>query len=74
MNYSIIIEWSDVDQCYVVTLPEWAERYAMPCGEGQTYDEALQSAKDALETFIDLAQVSQIPLPLPHVHAYGTSS
>ena len=70
MNYSIVIEWSDVDQCYVVTLPEWAERYAMPCGEGQTYDEALQSAKDALATFIDLARVAQVPLPLPRVHAY----
>ena len=70
MNYSIVIEWSDVDQCYVVTLPEWAEQYAMPCGEGQTYDEALQSAKDALETFIDLAHRDQIPLPLPHIHAY----
>jgi antitoxin HicB len=72
MNYSIIIEWSDVDQCYVVTLPEWAEQYAMPCGDGRTYDEALQSAKDALETFIDLAQKENKPLPASHVHAYVT--
>lgn len=70
MNYSIIIEWSDVDHSFVVTLPEWAERYAMPCGDGQTYDEALQSAKDALETFISLAQKANVRLPAPHVHEY----
>lgn len=71
MNDSIIIEWSEVDQCYVVTLPEWADRYAMPCGEGQTYDEALQSAKDALETFIALARKNNEPLPAPRVHSYA---
>ena len=65
MNYSMVIEWSDADRCFVVTLPEWADRYAMPCGEGNTYDEALQSAKDALETFIDLAKRDNLPLPAP---------
>ncbi len=69
MNYSIVIEWSDADQCYVVLLPEWADRYAMPCGEGNTYDEALQSAKDALETFISLAQRDNLSLPAPHVYS-----
>jgi len=69
MNYSIVIEWSDVDQCYVVVLPEWSERYAMPCGEGNTYDEALQSAKDALETFVRLAQRDNLPLPAPRVYS-----
>lgn len=73
MNYSIIIEWSDVDQRYVVTLPEWADKYAMPCGDGQTYDEALQSAKDALETFITLAGKDNIPLPMPHTHTYASA-
>jgi antitoxin HicB len=71
VNYSIVIEWSDIDQCYVVTLPEWADQYAMPCGEGRTYDEALQSAKDALETFIDLAHKDGIPVPAPRVHIYA---
>jgi antitoxin HicB len=70
MNYSIIIEWSDVDQCYVVTLPEWADKFAMPCGEGRTYDDALQSAEDALETFIDLAIKNKEPLPSPRIHTY----
>lgn len=71
MNYSIVIEWSDIDQSYVVTLPEWADKYAMPCGDGRTYDEALQSAKDALETFIDLAHKDGVPLPAPRVYAYA---
>jgi predicted RNase H-like HicB family nuclease len=37
VRYSIVIEWSDDDQRYVVILPEWAERYAMPVASGATY-------------------------------------
>ncbi|MGZ3581996.1 MAG: hypothetical protein ACXWQR_05040 [Ktedonobacterales bacterium] len=29
-HYSIVIEWSADDQAYFVTLPELADRYAMP--------------------------------------------
>jgi hypothetical protein len=25
MKYTIVIQWSDEDQCYVVSLPEWGE-------------------------------------------------
>jgi hypothetical protein len=24
-HYTIIIQWSDEDQCYVISLPEWGE-------------------------------------------------
>lgn len=65
MHYAFLIEWSDVDHCYGVTLPEWAEHYAMPCGDGRTYDEALQSAKDALATIITLTHKYNARLPAP---------
>ena len=52
LRYSIVIEWSPDDQAYVVILPEWADRYGMPVGDGHTYAEALASAQDALDTFI----------------------
>jgi hypothetical protein len=30
LHYSMLIEWSNEDQAYLVTLPEWAERVIMP--------------------------------------------
>ena len=30
-RYSIIIEWSDDDRLFLVTIPEFADRVVMPC-------------------------------------------
>jgi hypothetical protein len=29
LHYSLFIEWSEEDQAYIVTLPEWADRVVM---------------------------------------------
>jgi predicted RNase H-like HicB family nuclease len=68
-HYSVVIEWSDQDNAYVVTLPEWADRYVMPVGDGTTYEEALASAQNALATFIELARQDGTPLPAPRTFA-----
>jgi predicted RNase H-like HicB family nuclease len=72
-HYSIVIEWSDDDQAYVVILPEWADRYAMPVGDGDTYEEALASARDALDTFIQFAREDGEPLPEPRTFVAATA-
>ena len=46
-NYSIIIQWSEKDNCFVATLPEW-ENYNT---HGESYEEALVNAQEAL-TFL----------------------
>ncbi len=33
----MLIEWSEEDQAYLVTLPEWADRVMMPATHGSTY-------------------------------------
>jgi len=33
-RYSILIEWSDEDHAYLVTLPEWAGSVLMPVTHG----------------------------------------
>ena len=38
----MLIEWSEEDQAYLVTLPEWADRVIMLATQGGTYDEAVQ--------------------------------
>jgi len=42
LHYSMLIEWSEEDQAYLVTLPEWADRVIMLATQGGTYDEAVQ--------------------------------
>lgn len=68
IQYSIVIEWSDEDQAYVVILPEWADRYAMPVTDGKTYEEALERGKNVLADFIDFANQDGRPLPAPRLY------
>jgi predicted RNase H-like HicB family nuclease len=67
-HYSIVIEWSDADQAYVVILPEWADRYVMPVADGASYEEALARGKNALENYINFAQQDGQPLPPARVY------
>ncbi len=72
-RYSIIIEWSDDDQAYVVILPEWADQYAMPVASGQTYEEAAARGRNALENYIQFAREDGKPLPAPRTFAASAS-
>jgi predicted RNase H-like HicB family nuclease len=69
LQYSILIEWSPDDRAYVVVLPEWADRYAMPVANGATYEEAATRGRNALENYIRFAQEDGLPLPRPRVFA-----
>jgi predicted RNase H-like HicB family nuclease len=69
LQYSIVIEWSPADQAHVVSLPEWADDYAMPAADGSTYEEAAIRGRDALETYIRFAHEDGRTLPQPRVFA-----
>ena len=49
-HYSILIQWSDEDQKYVVSFPEFGP-YAHTHGE--TYAEALKNGEEVLELLIE---------------------
>ncbi|MCY6492851.1 type II toxin-antitoxin system HicB family antitoxin [Leptolyngbya sp. GGD] len=61
-RYTILIQWSDEDQCYVVSLPEWGE---FSHTHGETYAEALQNAQEVLELLVESALAEGEPLPEP---------
>jgi antitoxin HicB len=65
-HYSIVIEWSDEDQVYIVSLPEWGNTVHT---HGETYDEAFANAKDLLAGLIASRQRRGEPLPTPKVFA-----
>ena len=64
IHYTITIQWSEEDQCYVVSLPEWGE-YCHT--HGDTYEEALKNAQEVLELLIESALNNNEALPKPNI-------
>ena len=64
MKYTIAIQWSDRDNCFVVFLPDF-EDVMQPVTYGDTYTEALQNAQDVLELLVESALEEGKPLPAP---------
>ncbi|MGI8503678.1 MAG: type II toxin-antitoxin system HicB family antitoxin [Hassallia sp.] len=65
-HYTIIIQWSDEDNCYVVSLPEWGEFCHT---HGDTYEEAVKNAQEVLEMLISSALEDGELLPEPQTLA-----
>jgi predicted RNase H-like HicB family nuclease len=59
-NYTIIIQWSEEDNCFVASLPEWGE---LCHTHGETYAEALKNAEEVLELLIESSLKEGEPLP-----------
>jgi antitoxin HicB len=64
VKYTIIIQWSNEDQCYVVSLPDFKD-VMQPVTHGETYEEAFQNAQEALELLVESAIAEGEPLPEP---------
>ena len=60
LNYSMVIQWSKKDNCFVVTLPEWGELCQT---YGDTYEEALSNAKEVLQLMIESCKQEDQVLP-----------
>ena len=70
-HYTMVIQWSDEDQAYLVTLPEWTDRIigGPAVTHGATYEEAVQRGHQALEALIASTQKHGEPLPEPKTYA-----
>ena len=67
LHYSMLIQWSDEDQAYLVRLPDW-ERAGRVLGQvthGDSYAEALEHGLEALEALIASAHKHHETLPEP---------
>ena len=57
-NYSIVIQWSIQNDCFVASLPEWE------CNiKGETYEEALENARKAIAFLVESSVSEGKPLP-----------
>jgi len=67
-HYSMLIEWSDEDQAFLVSFPEWAGYIAQPVTHGDTYEEAARKGHEVLENLMATARNEGEPLPTPKIH------
>jgi predicted RNase H-like HicB family nuclease len=67
-KYTVVIQWSDEDQAYVVSLPEWGPTCKT---HGATYEEAAGKAQEVLEMLVQNHDAAiNGPLPKPHLFRY----
>ena len=70
-RYSMLIRWSDEDQAYLVTLPEWQGHLQnwQTATHGKTNAEAVERGREVLEMLIEAAREEGKPLPAPRLFA-----
>lgn len=59
--YSIVIQWSEKDNCFVASLPEWGNRNT----QGNSYEQALENAKQVLSSLVGFSESQGETLPPP---------
>ena len=64
-DYSMVIQWSERDNAYIVTVPELPGCKT----HGRTYAEGIKKALEVIELWIEDAQMSGEPIPPPMVAA-----
>jgi predicted RNase H-like HicB family nuclease len=63
-RYSMLIEWSDEDQAYIVTLPEWEAAHYMGNIHGSTRAAALAAGEELIESWLEhVQQEGETPPP-----------
>ena len=60
-NYSIVIQWSKQNSCFVASLPEWGD-YKV---EGESYEAVLANAKHTLALLVKSFSERGEILPTP---------
>ena len=64
-KYKMVIQWSNIDNCYLVGLPDFPGQQWRTHGE--TYTEAVNNGMEVLELLIEDYQLSGDALPQPSV-------
>jgi antitoxin HicB len=65
LRYAMLIQWSDEDDAYLVSLPEWEGRVFNPVTHGASYEEAARHGREALDGVIASSLKHGEPLPEP---------
>ncbi|HKV85341.1 MAG TPA: type II toxin-antitoxin system HicB family antitoxin [Ktedonobacterales bacterium] len=66
IHYSMTIQWSDEDQVYIVSFPEWG---GLLHTHGDSYAEAVKNGQELLEGLVQSRRQHGEPLPAPRIYA-----
>lgn len=64
-RYSMVVQWSDEDQLFLVTIPEFSDRVLMPCTHGHTREEAIHNGEDVIDMYLEAWQADGEAIPEP---------
>ena len=64
-RYSIIVQWSDEDQLFLVTIPEFSDLVLMPCTYGKNCEEAIRNGEEVIEMYLEAWQTEGEVIPEP---------
>jgi predicted RNase H-like HicB family nuclease len=62
---SMIVQWSEEDQLFLVTIPEFADRVLMPCTHGKTREQAIRNGEDVIDLYLEAWQTEGALIPEP---------
>ena len=64
-QYSMVVQWSEADRLFLVTIPEFADRVVMPCTHGKTRAEAIQNGEEVIDLYLTAWQAEGEFIPEP---------
>ncbi len=66
-RYSMMVQWSEEDQLFLVTIPEFADVVVMPCTHGKTREEAIHQGEAVIEMYLEAWAEEGEPIPEPRM-------
>ena len=73
-RYSMLIAWSEEDQAYVVSFPEWEAAGLIGHTHGGSYEEAVRNGQEVLHMLAESAKRDGETLPEPNVFERDNSA
>jgi predicted RNase H-like HicB family nuclease len=61
----MMVQWSDEDQLFLVTIPEFSDLVVMPCTHGRTREEAIHKGEEVIEMYLEARQKEGEVIPEP---------
>ena len=59
------LQWSEEDQLFLVTIPEFRDRVIMPCTHSKTRAEAIHNVEEVIEMYLEAWQSEGETIPQP---------
>ena len=66
-RYSMNVQWSEADQLFLVTIPEFADHVVMPCTHGETHEQAIHNGEEVIEMYLKAWQMEGESIPEPKI-------